>query len=40
VGEERAVVNGSGEGDIWVCDEGGPCHNGDLLCSSSRQGML
>jgi hypothetical protein len=38
VGEVRAVVNGSGEGCIWVCDEGGPCQNGDLLCSSSRPG--
>jgi hypothetical protein len=38
VGEVRAVVNGSGEGGIWVCDEGGPCCNGDLLCSSSRPG--
>lgn len=37
-GEQRVLVNGSGEGGIWVCDEGGPCWNGDLLCSASRPG--
>jgi hypothetical protein len=37
-GEMRVVVNSCGEGGIWVCDEGGPCSNGDLLCSSSRPG--
>jgi hypothetical protein len=37
-GEVRVTVNGSGEGGIWVCDEGGPCLNGDLLCSAARRG--
>lgn len=30
------TVNSAGEGGIWVCDEGGPIRNGDLLVSSSE----
>ena len=26
----------AGEGGIWVCDEGGPLRNGDLVVSASR----
>ena len=29
------TVNAAGEGGIWVCDEGGPLRNGDLLVSAS-----
>ena len=38
VGEDDRVVtvNAAGEGGIWVCDEGGPLLNGDLVVSSSR----
>lgn len=37
--ERRVVVNGSGEGGILVCGEGGNIINGDYLCSSSRPGL-
>ncbi len=38
-GEAKVVVNSVGEGGMWVCDEGGPLSNGDLVCSSSYPGM-
>lgn len=34
-GAERVLVNSAGEGAVWVCDEGGPIRNGDLLVSAS-----
>ena len=34
----RVVVNSVGEGAMWVCDEGGPLKNGDLISSSSLPG--
>ena len=37
--ERRAVVNGSGEGGILVCAEGGDINNGDFLCTSSSAGI-
>lgn len=37
--ERRVVVNGSGEGGILVCGEGGDISNGDYLCSSSLPGI-
>ena len=37
--ERRVVVNGSGEGGILVCSEGGDIENGDYLCTSSRPGL-
>jgi hypothetical protein len=38
-GEAKVVVNSVGEGGMWVCDEGGPLSNGDLVCSSSTPGL-
>lgn len=35
-GDRVVTINAAGEGGIWVCDEGGPLHNGDLVVSSSR----
>lgn len=35
---QRACINSCGEGGIWVCDEGGPLQNGDLITTSSRPG--
>ena len=37
--ERRVVVNGSGEGGILVCGDGGDIANGDYLCTSSRTGL-
>jgi hypothetical protein len=37
--EWRVVVNGSGEGAIRVCGEGGDIEVGDLLCTSSVPGV-
>lgn len=39
IAERRVVVNGSGEGGILVCSEGGDIENGDYLCTSSRSGL-
>ena len=38
-GDRKIVVNSVGEGGMWVCGEGGPVANGDLLCSSSTPGL-
>ena len=35
----RVTVNSVGEGAMWVCDEGGPLANGDLITSSSVPGL-
>ena len=39
VRQKTVIVNSLGEGGIWVCDQGGPILNGDLLTTSSRDGF-
>jgi len=34
----RFIINSVGEGAIWVCSQGGPLQNGDLLTSSDIPG--
>ena len=39
VADDRCVVNGLGEGSLWVCNYNGILHNGDYLCSSYLEGL-
>jgi hypothetical protein len=32
----KLIVNGCGEGAVWVCDANGPFRNGDLIATCSR----
>ena len=36
--DDRVIINGHGEGAIWVCNINGPLKNGDLITSSMVHG--
>ena len=38
-GDERLIVNGCGEGSIWVCNYNGNLQNGDYITSSPIPGI-
>jgi hypothetical protein len=38
-GDDRLIVNGCGEGSIWICNINGNLKNGDYLCSSDIAGI-
>ena len=39
IGDDRLIVNGCGEGSIWVSDYNGPLENGDYITTSPIQGI-
>ena len=39
IGDDRLIVNGCGEGSIWVSDYNGPLENGDYITTSPIPGI-
>lgn len=37
-GDNRIVVNGGGEGSLWICNKNGNLQNGDYICSAGING--